>query len=205
LAIQVNEPSLKRPFDFILSTFGIVISSPLWLIVAVAIKLEDGGPVYFAQKRWGRSGSVINVKKFRTMIPDADNKQAEEFDSRITKVGKVLRAMGIDELPQLLSIWRGDMSLVGPRPLAIDEIVSDDSGQIIKYEDIPGFWERLSIRPGLTGISTIYKSKDIHPRRKFRYDLFYIRNQSFWLDVKLVILSLWISIRGKWETRGKKI
>jgi lipopolysaccharide/colanic/teichoic acid biosynthesis glycosyltransferase len=111
----------------------------------------------------------------------------------------------MDELPQLLSIWKGDMSLVGPRTLAIDEIVYDDQGNTIQYENIPGFWERLSVRPGLTSISTIFKRKDIHPRKKFRYDLFYIRNMSLWLDIYLVMISLWVSIRGKWESRDEKL
>ena len=97
------------------------------------------------------------------------------------------------------------MSFVGPRSLAIGEIVKDEKGEIIKYEDIPGFRERLHVRPGLTGLATIYIPKYSPPRRKFRYDLLYIRKQSFWLDLRLIALSFWISIRGKWETRDKKI
>jgi lipopolysaccharide/colanic/teichoic acid biosynthesis glycosyltransferase len=131
-------------------------------------------------------------------------KQATENDPRITKVGQVLRAMGLDELPQLLNILWGEMSFVGPRSLAIGEIVRDEKGRVVKYEDIPGFQERLRVRPGLTGLATIYIPKDSPPRRKFRYDLLYIRKQSFWLDLRLIALSFWISFRGKWESRGKK-
>jgi len=96
------------------------------------------------------------------------------------------------------------MSFVGPRSLAVGEIVKDEKGRVVRYEDMPGFRERLRARPGLTGLATIYIPKDSSPRRKFRYDLLYIRKQSFWLDLRLIVLSFWISFRGKWESRGKK-
>ena len=96
------------------------------------------------------------------------------------------------------------MSFVGPRSLAIGEMVTDRKGQLVKYEDIPGFWERLKARPGLTGMAAIYIPKDSPPEWKFRYDRFYIHRQSFWLDLRLIVLSFWISFRGKWETRSKK-
>jgi lipopolysaccharide/colanic/teichoic acid biosynthesis glycosyltransferase len=111
----------------------------------------------------------------------------------------------MDELPQLVSIWLGRMSLVGPRALAVGEIVVDADGRRINYEQVRGFYERLAVRPGLTGVATIFLPKDAHPRRKFRYDLFYIRRQSFWFDVRLIALSLWISVRGRWETRAGKV
>jgi lipopolysaccharide/colanic/teichoic acid biosynthesis glycosyltransferase len=143
------------------------------------------------------------------MIPNSDDvfgiKQASQDDPRITSVGRFLRAAGLDELPQILNILKGEMSFVGPRALAVGEILYDESGQRVNYEKIPDFWRRLSVRPGLTGISTIYKAKDISPRKKFRYDLLYIRRQSFWLDVRLIAMSFWISFRGKWENRDKKI
>ena len=142
-------------------------------------------------------------------MPNADKKigikQAKENDHRVTKVGRILRAMGLDELPQMINIFLGDMSFVGPRSLAVGEIVQDDRGRVVQYEDVPGFWERLRVRPGLTGLATIYIPKDATPRRKFRYDLFYIRKQSFWLDLRLIMLSFWISFRGKWESRGHKL
>jgi lipopolysaccharide/colanic/teichoic acid biosynthesis glycosyltransferase len=143
------------------------------------------------------------------MRPDSDHKfglrQASENDPRITRVGRVLRAMGLDELPQILNILAGEMSFVGPRSLAVGEIVNDEKGRIIPYEDVPGFQERLHVRPGLTGLATIYIPKDASPHRKFRYDMFYIRRQSICLDLHLIALSFWISFRGKWETRGRKI
>jgi lipopolysaccharide/colanic/teichoic acid biosynthesis glycosyltransferase len=204
----VMEHFLKRPLDVILSAFMLILSLPVSLPISLFIKLEDGGPVFYRQERWGREGSRFRVYKFRTMVPTSDQefglKQAEENDPRITRVGRILRTMGLYELPQLLNIFKGEMSFVGPRSLAIGEIVKDENGCIVKYEDMPGFQERLRVRPGLTGLATIYIRKDIPPRWKFRYDLLYIREQSFLLDLRLIALSFWISFRGKWEARGKK-
>ena len=139
--------------------------------------------------------------KFKTMANNAEIDTgpvlAAKDDPRITKIGKILRPTRIDELPQLFNVIIGDMSLVGPRSLAIGEIVTDEKGRVVRYEEVPGFWERLSVRPGLTGMATVYVPKDATPRRKFRYDLFYIRKQSFWLDLRLIVLSFWISFRGR--------
>lgn len=204
-----NEPFLKRPLDISLSLFMLLVSLPLSLPIALAIKLQDRGPVLYRQERWGKNGTRFRAYKFRTMVAHSDReygiRQAEEDDHRITRLGKVLRAMGLDELPQVINIFQGQMSLVGPRSLAVGEIVKDDAGRVVRYEDIPGFRERLRVRPGLTGIATIYIPKDSSPYRKFRYDLLYIRKQSFWLDLRLILLSFWISLRGKWETRGIKV
>jgi lipopolysaccharide/colanic/teichoic acid biosynthesis glycosyltransferase len=206
---KVREPLLKRPLDIILSTFMLILSLPVSLPIAVAIKMEDGGPIFYRQERWGRGGKHFKAYKFRTMVADSDMEfgimQAREDDPRITRVGRILRAMGLDELPQLLNILQGHMSFVGPRSLAIGEIVHNEQGRVVRYEDIPGFWDRLCVRPGLTGLATIYIPKDITPRRKFRYDLLYIRKQSLWLDLRLIVLSFWVSFRGRWEARGKKV
>lgn len=205
----VREPFLKRPLDITLSAFMLILSLPVSLPIALAIKLEDSGPIFYRQERWGRGRTRFSAYKFRTMVASSDQDfglmQASENDPRITKVGRILRAMGLDELPQLLSIFSGEMSFVGPRSLAVGEIVKDKKGNMVKYEDIPGFQERLRVRPGLTGVATIYIPSDAPPRRKFRYDLLYIRKQSFWLDLRLIALSFWISFRGKWEARGKKV
>jgi len=206
---NIKEPVLKRPFDIVLSFIMMVLSLPVSLPIALAIKMEDGGPVFYRQERWGRGGKRFWAYKFRTMMPDSDSRfgirQAAENDTRITRVGKLLRAMGLDELPQIINIFSGDMSFVGPRSLAVGEIVRDEKGTIIDYEDVPGFMERLAVRPGLTGLATIYIPKDMPPYHKFRYDLLYIRRQSFWLDLRLILVSFWISFRGKWETRGQKM
>jgi lipopolysaccharide/colanic/teichoic acid biosynthesis glycosyltransferase len=206
--ISIKEPALKRPLDIVLSLFMMILSLPVCLPISIFIKLEDGGPIFYRQDRWGRGGSRFRAYKFRTMAASSDKDfgitQATEHDPRITRFGRILRAMGLDELPQLLNIFQGEMSFVGPRSLAIGEVVRDERGRPVQYEDIPGFRERLRVRPGLTGLATIYARKDIPPRHKFRYDLLYIRRQSFGLDLRLIGLSFWISFRGKWETRGKK-
>ena len=208
LVPKVKEPWLKRTLDVTLSSLMLILSSPVSLLVALAIKLEDGGPIFYRQERWGRGGVRFKAYKFRTMVPHSDQvfgiKQATENDSRITNVGRVLRAMGLDELPQMISIFRGEMSFVGPRALAVGEILHDENGCRVNYEEVPDFWKRLSVRPGLTGLTTIYKAKDISPGKKFRYDLLYIRKQSFGLDLRLILMSFWISFRGKWEHREKK-
>lgn len=200
---------MKRPLDVILSIIMIILSAPFSLLIAVAIKLEDSGPIFYRQERWGRGGSRFKTYKFRTMIPRSDDvygiKQATENDPRVTSVGRVLRATGLDELPQIFNIFRGEMSFVGPRALAVGEILFDEEGKKVDYKELPGFWKRLSVRPGLTGITTIYKPKDTPPTKKFRYDLLYIRKQSFRLDLRLIFMSFWVSFRGKWETRGKKV
>lgn len=143
------------------------------------------------------------------MIKDADKLfgqvQARENDHRITRVGKFLRVTAMDELPQLWNIIKGDMSLVGPRPLLPAEVkVGHSSSEVITIDEIPGYWERHSVSSGLTGITQIFAPRDIIRRRKFHYDLIYVRRQGFWLDVKLILVSLWITLRGKWESRGKK-
>jgi lipopolysaccharide/colanic/teichoic acid biosynthesis glycosyltransferase len=200
----VDTPVLKRLLDLTLAGLMLLCSAPVWLVIAIAIKLEDGGPVFYHQKRWGCRGSIFHVRKFRTMIQNAGLRPAEQHDRRVTRVGQILRACGMDELPQLLNIWQGEMSFVGPRALAVGELVHDGNGNHVSYETVPGFWERLAVPPGLTSIATIYIPKDSLPRRKFRYDMLYIRRQSVVTDLRLIALSFWISFRGKWETRDRK-
>jgi lipopolysaccharide/colanic/teichoic acid biosynthesis glycosyltransferase len=185
----------------------LVVSAPVWAAIALAIKLEDHGPVFYSQARWGRHRTQIRVLKFRSMVSYSDRefgvRQATEHDQRVTRVGRFLRATGLDELPQLINILNGDMSFVGPRALSINERNQD--GVAIRYEGTPGFSTRLLVRPGLTGLATIFLPKDASSRLKFRTDLLYVRRLSFWLDVRLVALSFWISFRGKWETRSRKV
>jgi lipopolysaccharide/colanic/teichoic acid biosynthesis glycosyltransferase len=203
-----KEPFLKRPLDLVLTGVMLILSLPVVLPIGLLIKLGDGGPLFYVQERWGRDGTRFKAFKFRTMLPDSDDQfgviPATEKDHRVTRIGLVLRAMGLDELPQVLNILRGDMSFVGPRSLAVGEPVTNRKGQTVQYENIAGFRERLSVCPGLTGVATIYIRKDSPPERKFRYDLLYVRKQSIWLDLHLIALSFWISFRGTWETRSKK-
>lgn len=187
---------------------GLALALPLGALIALAVKLGDGGPVFFSQQRVGKGGRPFSSYKFRSMIPDADSKlgpvQATEDDPRVTPVGRLLRKTAMDELPQLWNIFRGDMSFVGPRALATREVELAGDGRSIPIEEIPGFAERHGVVPGLTGVAQIFAPRDVPRRQKFRYDRIYVKNQSFWLDIKLILISFWITFRGKWEVRGNK-
>ena len=199
---------MKRGFDATLAAAGLIASAPLWLLFAAAIKLEDGGDVFYAQDRVGRGGRTFSVLKFRSMVPNAEAAvgpvQATAHDPRITRVGRWLRATAMDELPQLWNILRGDMSFVGPRALRPGEIEVQSDGRVEKLEQVPGFGRRCAVRPGLTGIAQIYAPRDIPRRQKFRYDGIYLRQQTLALDLRLILLSFWITFRGSWESRDKK-
>jgi len=200
---------LKRPFDVLLAGTGILLSSPLWLIVAVLIKLEDRGPVFYRQERVGRFGRPFNVLKFRSMRTDAEKGglavQAVAKDPRVTRVGRILRATAMDELPQLVNIFKGDMSFVGPRARRPHEREVQGAPADRDIRDIPGFEERIRVRPGLTGLTQVFLPGETPRRRKFRVDRLYIRRRSFWLDLRLIVLSFWITFRGRWESRQSKL
>jgi len=211
MSLPHGRPSVplgKRLLDVSLSGVGLVVSAPLWLAIAAAIKLEDGGPVFYTQDRVGENGRIFKVFKFRSMIVNAEAVvgalQATEGDPRVTRVGNLLRATAMDELPQLWNIFRGDMGFVGPRALRPGEIEASD-GAFIPLDQIPGYTERCRLRPGLTGVAQIYAPRDVGRRHKFRFDRVYSRHQSLWLDVRLILLSFWITFRGKWERRGRKV
>jgi lipopolysaccharide/colanic/teichoic acid biosynthesis glycosyltransferase len=200
---------IKRIFDMALSGAGLVASAPLWAIIAAAVKLEDGGPIFFPQMRVGRGGRPFKALKFRSMVPDADRRfgpvQASEHDPRVTHIGRLLRATAMDELPQLWNIFVGDMSFVGPRPLVPGEVEVSGDGTLVPLEAIAGYHERHSVRPGLTGLTQVYAARDISRPRKFRLDRLYLRRAGLWLDLKLIVLSFWITGRGRWETREPKV
>ena len=199
----------KRLLDMMLSGGGLIVSAPLWAVIAALIKIEDGGPVFFSQERIGRGGRPFEALKVRSMIVDAEARtgpiQAGENDPRTTRIGGLLRATAMDELPQLWNIFRGDMSFVGPRALRPGEIEVNGNGIVEKLEDVPGFADRCTVRPGLTGVAQIYAPRDAVRRRTFRYDRFYIRRQSFCFDARLILVSFWITFRGRWEARGRKL
>ena len=198
----------KRILDILLSATGLLLSLPVWAVAAASIKLYDGGRIFYAQDRVGQDGRTFRAWKFRSMRPDAESRvgplQAAAHDPRVTPVGRVLRATAMDELPQLWNILRGDMSFVGPRALRPGEIEAGSDGREVPLEAVPGFALRCRVRPGLTGVAQIYAPRDLPRRQKFRYDRIYIRRQSFWLDVRLILLSFWITARGTWEARGPK-
>jgi lipopolysaccharide/colanic/teichoic acid biosynthesis glycosyltransferase len=200
---------IKRLFDASLSGIGLLVSVPFWCVIPLAIKLEDRGPVFFPQPRVGLNGRVFNALKFRSMRPDAEALtgpvQAAENDPRVTRVGRVLRATAMDELPQLVNILLGDMSFVGPRPLRPGEVEVRGDGQLTPLDEIPGYHERHSVRPGLTGLTQVYAPRDISRASKFRLDRLYLKRAGFCLDLKLIVLSFWITGRGEWEARGPKV
>jgi lipopolysaccharide/colanic/teichoic acid biosynthesis glycosyltransferase len=200
---------LKRIFDIILSLSGIIVSSLLWILISLAIILDDRCPVFYLQDRIGKKGKIFKALKFRSMVNDAEKEtgpiQAKEKDPRVTRVGRILRATAMDELPQLVNILKGDMSFVGPRALRPAELEIHGNPGTVSLEDIPGSRERQSVSPGLTGLAQVYLPTDALREEKFGYDLQYIKIQSFWLDLKLIVLSFWITFRGKWESREKKI
>jgi lipopolysaccharide/colanic/teichoic acid biosynthesis glycosyltransferase len=180
----------------------------VWAVIAATIKIEDGGPIFYSQMRVGQRGRPFAALKFRSMIPDAESGvgpvQATAADPRVTRVGRLLRATAMDELPQLWNIFRGDMSFVGPRALRPEEIEVDAGGARIPLDRVPGFAERSAVPPGLTGIAQIYARRDVTRRQKFRFDRLYIRRRSFLLDLKLLMVSFWITMRGTWEARERK-
>ena len=200
---------IKRAFDCALAGTGLLVSAPIWLLLAIAIKIEDRGPVFFRQSRVGLGGREFDALKFRSMVPDAEALtgpvQATEHDPRITRVGRFMRSTAMDELPQLWNIFAGDMSFVGPRPLRPGEVEVGGDGQLVPLDQIPGYAARHSVRPGLTGLTQVYASRDISRTSKFRLDRIYLRRAGFWLDLKLILLSFWITGTGAWEKRNRRL
>lgn len=177
----------KRTMDIVVSLLMLIITSPIFLCAAIAIKMYDGGPVFYRQARYTLNGKVFNIYKFRSMIVDAEkdgkSQPATDHDPRITPVGRVLRATRLDELPQLIDILIGNMSLVGPRPERIEHVN--------KYsEDIPEFKYRLKVRGGLTGYAQLYGKYNTSPYDKLQLDLIYIQNYSIFLDIRLIFMTL---------------
>lgn len=188
----------KRAMDIIFSAIVLLILSPVMLLIAAAIKLEDGGPVFFRQKRLTRNGREFDILKFRSMVVDAEKFAgavlATDNDPRITRVGRIIRPFRLDELPQLLNILKGDMSIVGPRPER--KVIADEY-----CKDIPEFAYRLKVRGGLTGYAQIYGKYNTSAYDKLRLDLMYIENYSLLLDIKLMILTIRI-LFSKESTEG---
>ncbi|WP_265112366.1 sugar transferase [Halosolutus halophilus] len=176
----------KRAFDVIFALVGVTLLAPLILGVAVAIKLNSSGPVLYSQERTRGFGDTFVVYKFRTMAPDEESTVPTEDheNDRITGVGRTLRKTHLDELPQLWSILIGQMSVVGPRAAWVDE------EQLVE-QDTPTWRKRWFVKPGLTGLAQINDAKSTDPSTKLRYDLEYIRRQSIWFDLKIVIRQLW--------------
>ncbi len=186
-SIKIEQRAIKRLFDIVLSLLLIVLSSPIMLITAIAIKSYDGGPVLYKQIRCTINQKKFKIMKFRSMKVDAEKdgvaRLASKNDSRITPVGKFIRSCRIDELPQLFNILMGDMSFIGPRP---------ERPEIIEQymEDMPEFAFRTKVKAGLAGYAQVYGKYNTTPYDKLKLDLTYIENYSFWLDIKLMLLTV---------------
>ena len=201
--IRVND-WWKRPFDLAVLVAVHVVLAPLWILlwtaIPLAVWLHDRGPVFYTQERLGRGGRVFRVFKFRSMVPDAERHTgavwAEEDDPRLTPVGRFLRKHALDELPQVINMWKGDISLVGPRaerPELTRQFASRD----------PRFHRRLVVRPGMTGLAQVYGRYHTRPLQKLRYDLLYVRRMSPLLDVRLLTASVRLTLLGRWQGRKR--
>ncbi len=191
----------KRPFDLTILVLAHVALAPLWAVlwtaIPLAIWLHDRGPVFYTQARLGKGGRVFKMYKFRSMAPDAEAVSgavwAAEDDPRITPVGRFLRARALDELPQVINMWRGDISLVGPRAER-PELAARFA------EERPSFRNRLAVRPGMTGVAQVYGRYSTLPRNKLRYDFLYIKRMSPCLDIRLAVMSIALTVRGRWQS-----
>ena len=180
----------KRVFDILISFSAILLLSPIFAVIAILIKAGDKGPVIFRQERAGREGVPFTFYKFRTMKLNADpfgQSPSSGDDPRLIKMGKFLREYSLDELPQLFNVVKGDMSIVGPRPLYVSQI-----SELSDYHK-----KRLLVRPGVTGLSQLYVRSELTSKRSLDLEVEYIEKQSFWLDIKIILLTLGVVIGKK--------
>jgi lipopolysaccharide/colanic/teichoic acid biosynthesis glycosyltransferase len=190
---DLQERLLKRAFDICFATVALLALAPLLLVIAAAIKLDSPGPVLYSQARTAEFGDTFTTYKFRSMVPDAEadtgavlsDEDDGEVDPRVTRVGRILRETHLDEIPQLWSILVGDMSVVGPRP---ERPELDDDIQ----QSVHTWQQRWFVRPGLTGLAQINDAASTEPAEKLRYDVAYIRGQSFWFDLRILLRQLWM-------------
>jgi len=192
-----QDRAAKLLFDALFAGFGLLISVPIIVAIAAAVKLEDGGPILYSQKRTTEFGDTFRVYKFRSMTPESENDQPGEETSRVTSVGRFLRRIHLDELPQLWSILAGDMSVVGPRAAWVDE-------ERVIEQEVSEWRQRWFVKPGLTGLAQINKVNSEQPRAKLRYDIEYIRHQSFRMDVAIIFRQIGIVLKDVVATVSKR-
>lgn len=185
---QSTQIKVKYLLDRIFSVLLFMLLMPILAIIAIVIKIEDRGPIFFRQKRPGLNGNIFTIWKFRTMIPNADRlldtKGRVHNANRITKVGKILRYLSLDELPQLINIMKGDMSIIGPRPALCEHMERYTRAQK----------KRFVMRPGVTGLAQVNGRNMLKWSKRIEYDLWYIENYSLWLDMKILVKTLWVVI-----------
>lgn len=185
IGLSIDQRFFKRAFDIIVSLIGIVLAAPFMLIIAIAIKLYDGGPVFYKQERLTRDGKTFWIIKFRSMTTKSEEKGARlcaKDDARVTPVGNIIRNIHFDELPQLFNILKGEMSVVGPRPER--QVIAQDY-----MKEIPEFAFRTKVKAGLTGYAQVWGKYNTTPYDKLKLDITYIENYSLWLDLKLILLT----------------
>ena len=179
---------IKRILDIIFSFIGIIILLPIFLLVAIAIKIDSKGPVIFKQKRLGKDGKEFNIYKFRSMVVGAEKigtgVYSKKGDSRVTKVGNFIRMTSIDELPQLVNILKGEMSFIGPRP-----VLTYHPWKFEEYTKEQA--KRFDVRPGITGWAQIHGRKDVEWHKRIELDIYYVEHISFWLDVKIFLKTIY--------------
>jgi exopolysaccharide biosynthesis polyprenyl glycosylphosphotransferase len=190
------EEATKRLIDVVVSALVLIVGLPLWLLVAVVIKLDSRGPALYRQERVGKDGAPFNIIKFRSMQKDAERKGpqwAGHRDPRVTRCGKILRQLHLDEIPQMINILKGDMSLIGPRPerpVFVQKLL----------QEIPLYHRRLKVRPGLTGWAQVkhkYDETIDDVKKKVQYDLFYIENMSLRMDFKIILNTAYHVLLGR--------
>ena len=191
--LQIIYCIFKRILDILVSIIGVIISIPIIILFAIIIKLEDGGPVFYKQERLGEKNKRFYIYKLRSMKVNAEKiggaQWAKQNDNRITNIGRFIRKTRIDELPQLVNILKGDMSLIGPRP--------ERPELTYEFEKcIPGFSNRLAIKPGLTGWAQVNGGYDITPKEKLILDIEYINNMGILIDIKIIMKTIYVILTG---------
>lgn len=183
----------QRILDIIIALIGLTLSIPIIIVFGILIKKEDGGPVFYKQDRLGKNGKIIFIYKLRSMRINSEvdgAMWAKKNDPRVTKVGKLIRKKRIDEIPQFLNILKGEMSIIGPRP--------ERPTLTMEFNDeIPGFINRLVVKPGLTGYAQVHGGYEISPEDKIKEDLYYIKNRSVFLDLSILLKTIKVIFTGE--------
>jgi len=199
--LKIRKQAGKRLFDFVVSCVALIFLLPVFILIALLIRIDSPGPVFYYSRRYGRGGKIFKMFKFRSMVSNAEGlleqlKDKNEVDGpifkikndpRVTRMGRFLRKYSLDELPQLFNVFAGEMSLVGPRPLPISQIEKEDLRQL----------KRLEIRPGITGLWQVRGRSDISFEKLVKWDIWYINNWSFWLDINILFQTVPVVLKGR--------